>query len=363
MYCLRPLFTSITFLIFIVRSLASGSHSDDNKCYASGDDDGYDENYSDVDILQIIYSKCGGRRWPKENRTNWDSNMNVCFWSGVTCAASDDDGGESLVTALDLSYHRLSCTLPSEVFNLRRLTTLDVSNNPRMTVNLSGIIYANCLETLEMSATGTKSLSGIEYAPSLDYLRISNNYLPNALKEMGNLAVSYLYMENCRAKGEIPDNFFGNIEDDYDDHIFMDISNNYLTGTLPYAFSRFSDLYLTADDNFFTGIDPSLCNMTDWNDGMVEKYGCDALMCPMGTYNDFGRRYGSSGIACEKCRRATYYGSIECRKKTMLGSGSHPLQKLVVLSAGLTIAVVLVKKLWVVLNKNFDFEQHAGLYS
>jgi len=43
--------------------------------------------------------------------------------------------------------------------------------------------------------------------------------------------------------------------------------------------------------------------------------------------------------------------------------GSHPLQKLVVLSAGLTFAVILVKKLWILLNQKFNFEQHAGLYN
>uniref|UniRef100_A0A7S1FLF4 Leucine-rich repeat-containing N-terminal plant-type domain-containing protein n=1 Tax=Corethron hystrix TaxID=216773 RepID=A0A7S1FLF4_9STRA len=359
----RVILIGLIYAVYIINSVAgSGSHSGDDQCAADDDDGVY--SLTDSEILSIIYSKCSGKHWPKENRTNWMSKKSVCFWSGVTCSATDDDGGQSVVTALDLSYHHLSCTLPGSVFKLQNLQSLDVSNNPKLTMSFTEITYANCLQKLDMSSTGSTSISGIGYAPYLDYLKMSNTYLPNALNEMGTLAVSYLYMSNCRTKGIIPEGFYGDIDDEeYDDHIFMDISNNYLTGTLPYEFSRFTNLYLLADDNMFSGMDSYLCNMTDWNDGMVGNFGCDAIMCPKGTFNELGRMYGSSGIACEPCKRAVYYGSVECRKKTMSRTGSHPFTGFLVFVVGMCGAIFIVKRLWGTLNNNFDFEQHGGLYS
>lgn len=57
----------------------------------------------------------------------------------------------------------------------------------------------------------------------------------------------------------------------------------------------------------------SLCTNTNVNGGLTRMYGCDGVICPLGTYSDPGHATHSEG--CKKCpegETTMYLGSSAC---------------------------------------------------
>lgn len=64
-------------------------------------------------------------------------------------------------------------------------------------------------------------------------------------------------------------------------------------------------------------IPPSLCSNTHINGGLTKTYGCDGVICPLGTYSDPGHATHSDG--CKKCpdgATTLYLGSSSCETLT-----------------------------------------------
>jgi hypothetical protein len=60
-------------------------------------------------------------------------------------------------------------------------------------------------------------------------------------------------------------------------------------------------------------IPPSLCVNTNINGGLTRMYGCDGVVCPLGTFSDPGHATHSEG--CKPCPDGTttmYLGSSSC---------------------------------------------------
>jgi len=55
---------------------------------------------------------------------------------------------------------------------------------------------------------------------------------------------------------------------------------------------------LALEGNRFTELDDKLCLKTDWMSGLVESYGCDAILCPGGKA---GGRQKYDDAPCEEC--------------------------------------------------------------
>jgi len=63
--------------------------------------------------------------------------------------------------------------------------------------------------------------------------------------------------------------------------------------------------------NEITGIAPELCDNDKWMDGLVQKFDCDAILCPSGTFNNDGLAWSNDDLWRE-CTSALVYGSVYC---------------------------------------------------
>jgi hypothetical protein len=96
-----------------------------------------------------------------------------------------------------------------------------------------------------------------------------------------------------------------------EEKIFIDFTDNRLTGTVPSDLKRLDRLQIQLQDNQITGLSEDLCKMNGWMDDDVEMYGCDGIMCPAGTYNAAGRQNADQG-ECTFCKVAKYMGQTKC---------------------------------------------------
>ena len=91
------------------------------------------------------------------------------------------------------------------------------------------------------------------------------------------------------------------------------IQNNIIK-EVPAALARFDDLRIYLGNNRIDGIPDEICAKKQWMDGLVGS-GCDAMLCPAGTYSTLGRR--TQAEECRVCDHDTmtnlYLGSTSCR--------------------------------------------------
>lgn len=200
----------------------------------------------------------------------------------------------ALALSLYLFNNNIGGQLPSELGLLTALTELDLSEN-----NFSGALPADLdgmtsMERLFIRQTGGK-LSG-----SLPAF----NKFPNLLE---------LSLDDNKLTGSISPDFLSGIQNKSQD-ISVSLANNQVKGTIPKELDVFDALTILLEGNEISGIAPELCDNSNWMFGMVGALGnsCDAILCPPGTFNTYGKR-GSSGYSvCADCSNATYYGTVKC---------------------------------------------------
>ena len=210
--------------------------------------------------------------------------------------------------------------LPREIGNLRRLEKLYLFNNA-----LSGTIpdSVDKLASLNFLVLSNNNLSGELPIPSLNELEdlqllaLSSNFFSGELPDLDNLyQLTGLHLDNNLFTGEIPADFIWSAP--RDQTVTVDLRNNYLTGSFrSNRFPSFSRLNIYASGNQFTSMDENLCRNDDWLRGDVYDYGCDAIMCPVGTYSPEGRQTGDE--YCRDCPIAEFMGATECGASTQEG--------------------------------------------
>ena len=95
--------------------------------------------------LDALYNRTQGRNWTDND--GWGSKEYVGAWHGVT---TNDDGR---VTGLNLAENNLQGRLPSEIYLLRNLTHLDLTDNPHLGGPLPIEITRLNLDTLLLAGT------------------------------------------------------------------------------------------------------------------------------------------------------------------------------------------------------------------
>lgn len=124
------------------------------------------------------------------------------------------------------------------------------------------------------------------------------------------------------------------------------IGYNLFTGVVPAGLSSFTNMRFNAVKNEIDSVDPGLCDQRGWWDGMVGKVidegtsGCDAILCPKGTYNAYGRAITGSKGACEDCTSGRYAGAVGCEDGVVDDSGN------IVDTETLTMEQEILKKLF-----------------
>lgn len=134
-----------------------------------------------------------------------------------------------------------------------------------------------------------------------------------------NTELHLLDLSSNTMKGTIPSDFLSGVKDGRFE-MEVDISFNGFTGTVPAELNRFSKMKLNAIRTKITKVDEALCGMSDWWNGEVglvadsdrDESGCDAILCPKGTYNEFGRAKSGPGGACLDCDGGKYAGQTTC---------------------------------------------------
>jgi Leucine-rich repeat (LRR) protein len=193
-------------------------------------------------------------------------------------------------------------TLPTELGRLVRIEHLSLGHNkfagpmPRQIMSLP---YLQVLSLQQEQG----SLSDDAFSGGL------TGSLP-ALDTMPRLRELYLGFNSI--DGTIPDHFLQGIND-FTQPITVDLTNNYLSGAIPSSLAVFDDLSLFLAGNSIHQIPDPICDKFRWMNGEVAN-GCDAILCPPGTFNEFGRRVNSETL-CEACTypgSATGWGSTTC---------------------------------------------------
>ena len=304
---------------------------------------------SDRDILVLFYNRCGGEHWLY--RDNWMSSESICTWNGIICA----DGKEK-VKQIALGANNVKGIPPVELYQLEYLESLVLYSNPLQDFSFERISGAKNLKELVLDATGIESIKGIERAPtletvklrfnkirgnigditslvSLQFLSVSNNYLtgtvPSDFDNLKNLKALLLgdnhlegdlrsirFPDSLRIidfsqndlTGSIPSNFLTEFRNSAE--LFVDLSGNAMSGTVPSTLARFDQLSLFLRDNIFSDIDSEICSKDSWNGGDIGKYGCKGLMCPKGKSAPEGRQTDVN--KCTSCKHSKHLGSSIC---------------------------------------------------
>lgn len=332
--------------------------------------------FSERTVLVRFYQRCGGSAW--NNNDGWTTEANICTWYGITCDLQES------VTKIELVSNNLVGTPDAELFTLPQLQVLALSSNP-IDFSFQGIEVARKLFELRLDATGLSSIEGIGKSPSLITLDLRYNgfkgNFPEELLDVENLRdlnmgdneltgslpstfAKLKYLRTLRlgsnkfegflpsfddmqrlttidlsenfVKGTIPDTFLYSLP--ANGKIEVNLASNSLRGTVPASLERFERLTIYLRENRISGIAENLCDQDAWNDNDVEKYGCDGILCPPGTYNYLGRQ-SDQATRCIKCGDPSpYYGQVTCADSS---SGRSSLSLLASLLGGAVVVMAL----------------------
>ena len=218
------------------------------------------------------------------------------------------------LNALNLYGNELTGTIPTEIGLMPKLWHLDFSENEFIGhLPAEAISKLTRLEKFHVSQS-TRSTSGI------------TGKLP-AFKN--NIKLHMLDVSSNSMTGSIPTDFLSGIEDT-DQLMQIRIGYNDFVGTIPSSLSRFSNMKLNAVKTQLVKVPASLCSLSGWMDGEVGKViagggnGCDAILCPVGTYNYYGRAESGTDGECKNCPGGKYAGQTSC---SGLSSNNENMEK------------------------------------
>ena len=179
---------------------------------------------------------------------------------------------------LSLAQNQLTGTIPSSFNDLQKLEALSLTDQ----VNKGGGI--------------TGSLTPFGFHPSLVSIQLGYNRLTGSIPMQLLEGVSFL----------------NNV-------LMVGLEHNQLTGTVPGELAKFPLMDLELRGNKLVAVDELLCQKSDWMGGNVGFFGCDAILCPVGTGVSGGRQRFEDA-PCEKCpdtsalggTSATWMGRASC---------------------------------------------------
>ncbi|OQU80113.1 hypothetical protein SORBI_3007G080780 [Sorghum bicolor] len=182
------------------------------------------------------------------------------YCNKISGSVPTEIGSLSKLTSLDLRNNNLSGGVPTQIGGCSNLTFLDVSNN-----YLSGVIMEEHFE-------GLISLKKLDLSSNKNLkVTVNRDWFPPFRLEYGNFAncqmaplfpawlqqqfqISHLDMSSTYLKDKIPEWFWLT----FSQAIYIDISDNKLSGSLPAHLDGMAILELNLSSNLLTGPVPSL---------------------------------------------------------------------------------------------------------
>lgn len=229
--------------------------------------------------------------------------------------------------------------IPTELFELRKMEKLNLSNNPNLGGRLpSKIGNMRLLKIANLDRLGLigSMPSTLFDLPDLEEINLSRNYnlegtIPDTVNNLsmlkkvnigfcsltgslpafsGSEMLTSLKIPRNELSGSVPENFLHRSSVSAE-LVTVDIAANWFTGSIPESLDRFDNFFINLSNNWIEGVPQALCEKEMWMDGLVGQYGCNALLCPIGTYNAIGRQ--TADAVCEDCANGCYYGELTCK--------------------------------------------------
>lgn len=229
---------------------------------------------------------------------------------------------------LDLSYNLLSGTLSDSISALQDLRTLGLSHNFLNGQIPEGLGRLSRLTAVQMQfnqLSGTLPLT-LNDMYSLSFLTLNDQIQGPRDAQIGGMSgplvdfstLQFLFhvdLSNNRLSGTLPSNLLDSLLPGFGYSTVLDLRSNELGGEVPMSLMKFESILAYLADNQIESVPIELCQQVpDWLFGQVGQYGCNAILCPPGTFNSYGRQM-SDGFPCWACRTgetAPYFGSQRC---------------------------------------------------
>jgi len=223
-------------------------------------------------------------------------------FNGIGGSIPTTVGKLSNLEELYLFQNQLVGSLPSEMGELVSCQILGLGNNHfdgtlptemnRM-VNLRDVSIHHMEQSGDTEGTGTGLTGPLLTFGDLPYLTL-------------------LFLDGNSLTGSIPNDFLRHNENT-EEPVSIGLSNNQLSGPLPKSLERFSALSIDLVGNTgITSIPTELCSLSGWMGGLVETYGCDAILCPAGTYQPREGRAVRDTATCLPCVGSAILGATVC---------------------------------------------------
>jgi Leucine-rich repeat (LRR) protein len=159
---------------------------------------------SEQAVLEKFFLLTDGKSWL--NHTHWLSDRPICSWSGIVCAGDQNDNKG--VTGINLAGNALRGALPTQVWALPLLTSLQVENNPELIVDFRGtsmLTSVSLLQVLDVAnstlAYGLEGLAHFKRLRSFTATHISGRF-PSELLALGQL--QYVNVSDGHLIGTLP---------------------------------------------------------------------------------------------------------------------------------------------------------------
>lgn len=269
---------------------------------------------------------------------------------------------------LNVGGCRFNGTIPEQLFNLTKLEKLHLSMNMFSGHISSGVQKLSSIKELMMSRTFLKGpipnelgiLSSIEnmemYGNQLTGTIPSSLGTCTKLKRIGMLFVcldsleettythdssscsNYLDLFNNKLTGTIPQSLSrlqslqilhvkqnkltGTISPNFGELPYLswfDVSSNRLIGKIPETFGSSTSIkdFRLGGNMIYEPIPQALCRNNNINGGLTPTYGCDGVICSLGTYSDPGHATHSDGCKpCPEGQTTMYLGASSCETVT-----------------------------------------------
>ena len=222
---------------------------------------------------------------------------------------------------LDITHNRFTSTLPTELGRLTNLELLLFARNEIAGAIPAGVGSLTRLKELigsDNNFDGTLPTS-LGTCTRLERISLhqanSDRGIRGSLPAFQNLGqLTSLQLDSNNLDGSLPEEFL-RLTQKGDVEIEVRLNDNHIEGAIPKSWSsRFQKLLLDLSGNKISGVGGSLCSANEWNRGAVERFGCNALLCPPGTFNELGRATGSEATcrACLHPPSVQYYGAKTC---------------------------------------------------
>lgn len=194
----------------------------------------YDKD--DRSVLVEIYVALQGEKW--DNNENWLDEDDFCTWYGVTCW-DINDAKTGRVRKIELPNNNLKGVIPSTIYSMHHLTTIDFSRN-EIVLPFDDIQQSQHMFSINIVATNTQDYDGIQYAN--DFFRRLyadqtpiNGPLPSEI--LGLKSAYVISLQECGITGEIPEEIF---EMESLEQLYL--ANNDLQGVIPDRWGELENL-------------------------------------------------------------------------------------------------------------------------